>query len=343
MKINRKAALAILAAVVLAAAIALIIVFFTSPKSPKSTTTDAPVDVVCLWVDGADPLWREQIKQAYNTETVTHAKCGLVHSTLREPEEVKAFVKDELFYSCMTIAKFMPWVRTYRLVTQRPHKPWWWPANNKLGNMRMVLVHHDEIFLGDMAKYLPTFNSTSIQTQLHRIPDLSEQFILFDDDFFVGQPMPRSLFFTDDNTKAVMRSYSLRPNLLLNGNWKIICMNMVECGKEILGGKQFYAPDHVACPLFKSVFTHVLSLVQKYVAPMHRFRSGNDIVIHYVTAAFMIANNLTIPMPKYVRTEFLAVFEKKRMDTFKEGIHMFCLNDRIQPADVKYLDNLLKK
>jgi hypothetical protein len=341
MKINRKAALAVLAAVVLAAAIALIIVFFTSPKSPK-TEKNAPVDVVCLWVDGADPLWRGQIKRAFNAETVAHAKCGLVHSTLREPEAVKAFAKDEMFYSCMTIAKFMPWVQTYHLVTQRPHKPWWWPANNKLGNMRMVLVHHDEIFLGDMAKYLPTFNSNSIQSQLHHIPNLSEQFILFDDDFFVGQPMPRSLFFTDDNEKAVMRSYLLKPDQLLNGNWKTICLNMVECGKDILGGKQFQAPDHVACPLFKSVFTHVLTLVQKYVSPMHRFRANNDIAVHYVVAAYMIANNLTIPMPKYVRTEFLPVYEKKRMDTFKGAIHMFCLNDRIQPADVKYLENLLQ-
>jgi hypothetical protein len=342
MRINRTAALATLGAVVLAVAIVLIIVFFTSPKSPKADGTDAPVDVVCLWVDGADPLWREQLQRTFKADTAAHPNCGLVHSTLREPEPTKRFAKDELFYSCMTIAKFMPWVHTYRLLTQRPHKPWWWPASGKLGNMRMVLVHHDEIFVGDMAKHLPMFNSVSIQTQLHRIPNLSEQFILFDDDFFVGQPMPRSLFFTDDNSKAVMRSYFMKPELLLNGNWKTICMNMVQCGKEILGGKPFYAPDHVACPLFKSVFAHVVTLVQKYVAPMHRFRSGTDIAIHYVVAAYMVAHDLTIPVPKWVRTEFLPVYQKERMDTFKDKIHMFCLNDRIQPADVKYLENLLK-
>ena len=59
------------------------------------------------------------------------------------------------------------------------------------------VVPHSEIFpdTGD----LPTFNSHAIEACLHRIPDLSENFLYFNDDVFLGRPrrkdlaLPRSL------------------------------------------------------------------------------------------------------------------------------------------------------
>jgi hypothetical protein len=44
---------------------------------------------------------------------------------------------------------------------------------------------------------LPTFNSGAIEMNLHHIPDLSEKFIYFNDDFFVTKKLSPDYFFTN--------------------------------------------------------------------------------------------------------------------------------------------------
>lgn len=44
---------------------------------------------------------------------------------------------------------------------------------------KLVLMNHKDYIPSD---YLPTFNSQTIKLNLHRIPDLSEKFVLFIDD-----------------------------------------------------------------------------------------------------------------------------------------------------------------
>ena len=43
-------------------------------------------------------------------------------------------------------------------------------------------------------EYLPTFNSHVIEANLHKIPNLSEHFIYFNDDVFVAKLYRRAIF-----------------------------------------------------------------------------------------------------------------------------------------------------
>jgi hypothetical protein len=298
-----------------------------------------PIDVVCLWVDGSDAAWTAAAAAAFEAEQRAHPNCGVVHSVLREPAQVPPFAKDELYYSCRMIRKFMPWVRTYYLVTARPHRPWWW--QDRMGSMRCVIVHHADIF--DDPSRLPCFNSVTIQTQLSNIPGLAEHFILFDDDFFVGQPLERSDFFTANGAKAVMRTYPLLPYAMPPGNWRVLCENMLAMGVDIVGkGVVVQAPDHVATPLFKSVFrevTHVLAAQR--TALLHKFRSSVDYVPHYVTAMAMLARGMIVPPSSRIGSAFLGYMDKARTETFKRPPHLFCINDRITPEDTAYLEKLV--
>ncbi|KAG0368369.1 Xanthine phosphoribosyltransferase 1 [Mortierella sp. AD032] len=77
----------------------------------------------------------------------------------------------------------------HKLVGQVPH----WLDLNKVGD-KIRLVKHREIF--DDASVLPSFNSLSIESQMHHIPDLADTFIYFNDDIFVGLPVGKADFWT---------------------------------------------------------------------------------------------------------------------------------------------------
>ena len=57
---------------------------------------------------------------------------------------------------------------------------------------RLRIVSHEEYI---PPQYLPTFNSNVIELWLHRIPELAEQFVLFNDDMYLIAPVASEDFF----------------------------------------------------------------------------------------------------------------------------------------------------
>lgn len=66
------------------------------------------------------------------------------------------------------------------------------PAFLNIENPKLHIVNHKDFI---PAEYLPTFSSHVIELNVHRIPDLSEQFILMNDDTFIIRNMSESAFF----------------------------------------------------------------------------------------------------------------------------------------------------
>ena len=56
------------------------------------------------------------------------------------------------------------------------------------------------------AEALPTFNSHAIESALHKVPDLAEHFVYFNDDFFLGRPLRPEAFFSPAGLAAVFLS-----------------------------------------------------------------------------------------------------------------------------------------
>lgn len=135
------------------------------------------VDIVVMWVDGNDPEWIKE-KAKYSPTMENDSNC------------VKRFRDWGLMkYWFRGIEKYMPWVRKIFLVT--------WghtPSFLNINHTKLRVVTHDEFIPKEC---LPTFNSCSIEVNLHRIPDLSENFILFNDDMFVIKQLDKSYFFSN--------------------------------------------------------------------------------------------------------------------------------------------------
>ncbi len=133
------------------------------------------IDFVVLWVDGSDPEWFAE-KKKYQP------------SVSDESSSVNRFRDWGLMrYWFRAVEQFTPWVRKIHFVTWG-HVPSWL----NLDNPKLHHVKHTDYIPGE---YLPTFNANTIEMSIHRIPDLAEHFVFFNDDMFMLRAMKKTDFF----------------------------------------------------------------------------------------------------------------------------------------------------
>lgn len=133
----------------------------------------AEIDLVCPWVDGNDPAWQQE-RQRYASPEM---QSGVV--MFRD--------WDLMRYWFRGVEKALPWIRKVHFVTWGHLPPWLNTAHPKLH-----IVRHDAFL---PKAYRPTFNSSAIMLNVHRIPGLAEQFILSNDDcFFLDSVAPEEYF-----------------------------------------------------------------------------------------------------------------------------------------------------
>ena len=136
-----------------------------------------PIDFVIPWVDDTDPIWREKKAKYTGVE-----ECD-------GNTEVRYRDWDTLKYWFRGIEKFAPWVRNIYFITDN-HKPEWLNVEHP----KLKWIKHTD-FIPD--EYLPTFACHTIEWNLHRIPDISENFVFFNDDVFMIGPTKPEDFFVD--------------------------------------------------------------------------------------------------------------------------------------------------
>ena len=135
---------------------------------------------------------------------------------------------EELRYSLRSIEKFAPWVRRVFLVTNGQIPSWL-----DLEAPRLQVVTHAEIFTDP--SHLPTFSSPAIESHLHNIPGLSDNFLYFNDDVLLGQPVwPEDFEDRLSGTKlrlawAIPSCHSSCPNAWINDGYCDRICNTPEC------------------------------------------------------------------------------------------------------------------
>lgn len=140
----------------------------------RTDDTEQKIDFVLIWVDGNDKKWQEE-KSKYDG-SVPYGNSSI---RFRDWENLQYWFRG--------VEKFAPWVNKIHFVTWG-HLPKWLNKDNPKLN---IVNHRDYI----PEKYLPTFNSHTIELNLHRIKGLSEQFVYFNDDMFVTNYVNPTDFF----------------------------------------------------------------------------------------------------------------------------------------------------
>lgn len=161
------------------------------------------IDFVVTWVDGNDPVWKNERKK-YDTSFEVDAS----EERFRDWGLMK--------YWFRAVEKNCPWVNKIYFITCG-HVPEWL----NLDNPKLVHIKHSDYI---SQEDLPTFNSNSIEVNIHRIKDLSENFVLFNDDMFVLKPMKKEDFFINgiprdsfsENCITIGAKNDIFPHILLN-------------------------------------------------------------------------------------------------------------------------------
>ena len=136
-----------------------------------------PIDAVIAYVDSADPNWQADYIEYTEGMLDSHFTSNRFRSW------------GTLKYLLRGIETCMPFINNvFLLVSRESQVPGWIDKN------QVTVVRHQDFI---PAKYLPTFSSCTIEAFLGNIPELSEQFIYFNDDFFPIHLMQASDFFTD--------------------------------------------------------------------------------------------------------------------------------------------------
>ena len=134
------------------------------------TIDNSKIDIVYTWVDSNDPKWLKT-KQKYKNNKNTN-NDAVTNNRFRELNELK--------YSLRSVETYAPWVNNIYIVVADGQRPKWLNLNHP----KIHLVNHSEIFPDK--SHLPTFNSQAIECHLHNIPGLTEHFLYFNDDTFLG-------------------------------------------------------------------------------------------------------------------------------------------------------------
>ncbi|MGN5262487.1 Stealth CR1 domain-containing protein [Aeromonas hydrophila] len=227
---------------------------------------DFPIDVVFTWVDDTDPAWQLRYQQHKSQVNAEH-----VGRYATDPARFSNH--DELRYSLGSVLKFLPWVRRIYIVTDQQCPKWLTPSD------KIRIVDHSDII---DRQYLPTFNSHVIEAHLHKIPDLAEHFIYFNDDVFVARPLPAGHFFRSNGIASLFMSNKSLAIMQKKGTDTPTLSASLKSA-SILNQDFSFLIDHplvhTYVPLRKSIFEESWRLYRADLKSFlsHRFRTNHDL------------------------------------------------------------------
>lgn len=148
------------------------------------------IDFIITWVDGNDKEWQKE-KNKYSGNP-----NGNGINRYRDWDNLKYWFRG--------VEKFAPWVNKIHFVTWG-HVPEWLDTKNPKIN---IVKHTDFI----PKENLPLFNIRAMELHFHKIKGLAEQFVFFNDDFFLTKPVKSTDFFKNGLPRDVFIENALMTN-----------------------------------------------------------------------------------------------------------------------------------
>lgn len=164
------------------------------------------IDFVVTWLDSSDPEWIKLYNQ--------------YRPGIHKEDKGRYRNWDFFRYWFRAVENFAPWVNNVFLITNGKTPEWINPDCPKL-----KLIKHSD-YIPD--KYLPTFNSRTIEFNMNRINDLSEHFVYFNDDCFVNGDISPEYYFRDGlpndfNNETIFNGMRYTPQARFGTNISIAC------------------------------------------------------------------------------------------------------------------------
>ncbi|KAJ5701289.1 hypothetical protein N7488_008837 [Penicillium malachiteum] len=168
-----------------------------------------PIDAVYTWVNGSDPDWRVERDFWYHrwiqdsdgsSQNLQKVPSDSGDNDDGASDDNHYRDNDELRYSIRSLEKYAPWIHQIYIVTNGQMPSW---LNRD--DPRVRIVTHSEIF--ENSSHLPVFSSSAIESHLDRIPGLSDYFLYFNDDVFLGAPVEPDDFIRPSGAQRIYLSH----------------------------------------------------------------------------------------------------------------------------------------
>ena len=234
------------------------------------------VDAVITWVDGSDEKLANK-----KTKYLSGEKESKIQNVKTRYNQV-----GEIEYVIKSIIKFAPFINNIFIVTDSQSPKIIDDSNSwrKEYREKLKVVDHKVIFR-DFIEFLPTFNSTTIETMLHYIPNLSEHFIYFNDDMFLIKPTKISHWFKN-GIPIVSGKWKKLPQKIWYYRLKYLFFpwTLKRAGfkysqahsAQIAGyKKKYFLTHHKPRPLLKSHFFNYISKEKKDLIDQIKYRFRN--------------------------------------------------------------------
>lgn len=196
------------------------------------------IDIVVTYVYERDKKWAQNFHYYKEREI-------LEHKTTRDNRQAFGIERtrewDTFKYWFRGIENNCPWINKVFLIVQNEnHIPKWLNKNHS----KLRIVYHDEYIPKEL---LPTFNAMTIGMYVSNIKDLSENYIMSDDDFYFLSPLKEDHFFKNNKPVHLKNEIKYEPYYTGNsdGVFFEILNHDLEFEYELTGQKIKYGIYHL--------------------------------------------------------------------------------------------------
>jgi hypothetical protein len=308
--------------------------------------TSINIDFVLPWVDGNDPLWIE----SFNKHAPKEKNISIDIALERYRNE------NLLKYWFRCIEQNAKWVHKIFFITNGQMPQWL-----NLANKKLILVKHEDYI---PSKYLPVFSANPIEIYLHLIEELSENFVYFNDDMYLINPVDSDYFFLNNlprdfailkpihpsyfehitlNDLIEINKFYNKKDVIKNNIWKYI---NYKYGKYLLQSCYFsrlksfpgFLNKHMPQAFLKKTFREVWKNCENTLlnTSLNKFRNIAD-VNQYLFRYWQLVNGDFIPQTDYKNRKYYDVNQGclKDIRTAIKSKHIkeICLNDEGCPDE----------
>jgi hypothetical protein len=224
------------------------------------------MDLVLPYVNAADREWQQSILRTTKT-------------AVGNSSSVRFRSWGTLRYLFRSVAQYMPFIdRIVLIVASKSQVPVWINYEN------VRIVYHDEFI---PKKFLPTFNSCTIESFLYNIEGLSYRFIYANDDMFAINMCSIDDFFTEDVPHI---KYVIHDKYTLNNTFRCQCrsgMDLIMPKLDVPEYEQGYIirPYHITSPMTTECLSAVKHLcsndIENTISRLREPKNVNQYIYSY--------------------------------------------------------------
>lgn len=279
------------------------------------------IDIVVTYVDDQEPSWKKDF---------LYWKQYEIDKNIIKQSSAQAFGEERIRnwdftqYWFRGVEQNCPWVNKIFFVIQNEKQiPEWLNINNP----KLRIVYHNEFIPKEL---LPTFNGITIGLFINQIPDLSDNYIMCDDDYFFLNPIPEEKFFINDI--AQHEDNSIPFGYFYDGDEFLhILNNAFDIEKKYTKNNTKYHFYHLPTARKKSFEQQILKENYEYIFNAQlpsKFRYRTNVEANLYPNILKLTNNANIHPKNTMYNNCAYIALQPNIDFFKyKDKEMVCFND----------------